>query len=83
MEPVAECVSRRDPRSASLRNARTGGTRCHQRVGNAALPPEIPDLGDGRRLEDKPIHLGSAREGIVARAGQRVPDFIRRWRELL
>ena len=82
MEPVAECVSRRDPRSALLRNARTGGTRCHQRVGNAALPPEIPDLAMGAVLRTSRSSL-AAREGIVARAGQRVPDFIRRWRELL
>ena len=36
MERVAECVSRGDPRSAPLREARARGTGCHQRVGDAA-----------------------------------------------
>jgi len=41
LERVAECVSRGDARFAPLREAPAGGTRCHQRVGDAALPPDI------------------------------------------
>src|SRR6266478_1140139 len=46
----AECVSRGDPRSAPLREAHAGGTvaaATHQRVGDAALPPDICTFGDG------------------------------------
>src|SRR5437870_13568735 len=82
LERVAECVSRGDPRFAPLREALAGGTRCPQRVGDAALPPDICAFGDRHRLEDKTIHL-ALWERVDAKPAQRVANFIRRRRESL
>ena len=82
LERVAECVSRGDPRFAPLREAPAGGTRCHQRVGDAALPPDSCAFGDGHRLEDKTIHL-ALRKRVNAKPAQRVANFIPHRRALL
>src|SRR6266480_3837862 len=82
LERVAECVNRSDPRFAPLREALAGGTRCPQRVGDAALPPDICAFGDGHRLEDTTIHL-ALRKRVDAKPAQRVANFIRRRRESL
>ena len=75
-------MSRGDPRFAPLREAPAGGTRCPQRVGDAALPPDICAFGDRHRLEDKTIHL-ALWERVDAKPAQRVANFIRLRRESL
>ena len=66
------CVSRGDPRSAPLRGAREGGTRCQQRVGDAASPPDICAFGDGIVLPAAGRSISAPRGRIDAKVVQRM-----------
>jgi hypothetical protein len=54
-----------------------GGTRCQQRVGDAALPSDICAFGDGIVLRTRRIHPSSARTDRC-KAGSTDADFIHR-----